>query len=354
MMDIKKSEIGLFLTQSVSAVNTLRTLVLFGKNTATYKFALCDALLNQSVKSEVAYQDLRDDFLTALIKHYQSNPYQFQSGSNKLTKAFDQYVISAKTDQDWQQLTNVAEKQIYNNVFDAFQNVGGGSIDKHYQLFEHNKKNKCLVLTDNIHTILENDEYKNAMRLENQSRWRIVEEAWRAGLSPNLLDYDSQTGEFTSVNIGHRVNLRSAIDVLMPYQHGQCFYCKKRLNRFTDSMADDFPDVDHVLPLSLLVKTEMGKVNPNGVWNLVLACMDCNRGQGGKFDAIPAKQFLVRLAARNALFVEEHKHSLRNSILISLDVTDKKELLNRMREIYNRFQMFTGWQPRHGSNTAIL
>jgi len=35
------------------------------------------------------------------------------------------------------------------------------------------------------------------------------------------------------------------------------------------------------------------------VWNLVLACIDCNRGVGGKFDSSPDVSYVDRLAKRN-------------------------------------------------------
>jgi hypothetical protein len=63
---------------------------------------------------------------------------------------------------------------------------------------------------------------------ENQSRWLLVEEAWRNKLSPNMLEYHN--GEFISINKSNeRVNLRSAVNVLLPYQHGNCFYCNKKI-----------------------------------------------------------------------------------------------------------------------------
>ena len=42
---------------------------------------------------------------------------------------------------------------IYNNVFDAFHNVGGGSIKKEHLLFEHLPHEKKLVLTDMVENL---------------------------------------------------------------------------------------------------------------------------------------------------------------------------------------------------------
>ena len=59
---------------------------------------------------------------------------------------------------------------------------------------------------------------------------------------------------------------------------------------------------------------ELPEINVNGVWNLVLACQECNRGTGGKFERIPKIQFLERLHARNEYLIDSH-HPLRETII---------------------------------------
>ncbi len=158
-----------FYSSDKSVASTVRTIVLFGRNVSTYKFALASTLLNLKPKNFITYEDLRDEFLKSLLSHYQKNPYQFQAGKNSLTKAFDQY----KIDGNWNDLLKIAEKNIYNNVFDAFHNVGGSSIKKEHILFEHLPKEKKLVLTDNINAILEQHNLLEILKNENESRWMI-------------------------------------------------------------------------------------------------------------------------------------------------------------------------------------
>ena len=229
------------LDQSVSA--TLRTIILFGKNVSTYKFALASTLLKLKPKNFISYEDLREEFVISLYNHYTNNPCQFQGGENIITKAFDKY----KTDTNWEELLKTAEKNIYNNVFDAFHNVGGGSIKKEHILFEHLPKERKLILTDKINAIIEQPELVEVLKNENESRWMIVEEAWKNSLSPNLLIYDSTKREFISVSPKGRTNLRSVVPVLLPYQHGCCFYCNKKINTSATSGDSDFPDVDHYI-----------------------------------------------------------------------------------------------------------
>ena len=52
----------------------------------------------------------------------------------------------------------------------------------------------------------------------------------------------------------------------------------------------------------------------DGVWNLVLSCTDCNRGVGGKFDAIPRLHLLERLDTRNEFLIGSH-HPLRETLM---------------------------------------
>lgn len=348
MTGIKKEEIKSFIDVDSSALTTVRTLMLFGRNTATYKFALCHALTKQPAKNSVSYDDLRDDFLKELLSHYRGNPHQFNSGENIITKSFDIYLAGSQDNSDWDKLIGVAEKSIYRYVFDAFQNVGSGTIANDHLLFEHDKKNKRLHLTDSLNSILESKVKIKEIEQENQARWRLVEEAWKAGLSPNLLVYDEEEEVFYSESGFQRTNLRSAVDVLMPYQKGKCFYCKRPLNRLAGTQEDSFPDVDHFLPFSMAEL--LGEINPNGVWNLVIACASCNRGTNGKFDSPPDKCYFSKLMARNSLFVEEHKHSLKNSILLSLNSSSKATVLQQMQRLFKPFEIFNGWRPRHMHN----
>lgn len=340
-----KENIKTFNELHNNPIATFRTVFLFGRNSSTFKFALTSALLKQNPKNALSYEEVRDEFLKELFKHYQDNPNQWNRGANSVTKAFDKY----SSDNNWNQLVKVAERNIYNNVFDAYHNVGGASIKDEFILFEHDKASKQIVLTDNLNSVLENPELMKLIEQENQSRWRIVEEAWSAGLSPNLLVYD-EDGNLYSVRDKNqeRVNIRSAVNALMPYQHGRCFYCNRPMNIYANSQDDDFPDVDHVYAHSQgqLIRSNFQNVNTNGIWNLVIACKKCNRGEDGKFDSPPDNTFGEKLRSRNELFTEEHKHSLRNSILISLGVKSSKQVSSRMFKIEMLFNQLNGWKPK--------
>lgn len=330
-----------FSNQEISPISTLRTILLFGNNVSTYKFALCSALMKQNEASDIKFVDLRDDFLNELYRHYVNCPQQWTAGANSITTAFDEYKLNG----DWNKLMQTAEKNMYNNVFDAFHNVGGASISNDFRLFEHDKKSKRLVLTDNINALLQNPTLRKSIEDENQSRWLLVEEAWKNKLSPNLLEFNN--GEFISINkYKERVNLRSAVNVLLPYQHGNCFYCNKKVNVFGNKEDHDFPDVDHLLPFKFLTGFDIHPLSPNGIWNLVVACRECNRGTNGKFDNPPKGYYFDNLLNRNLLFIEEHRHSLRNSILLSLSANNGIEVESTMKTVLNKFSLFDKWEPK--------
>ena len=343
MSNIKIKEVRDYLIEDNSSLNTVRTLILFGKNVSTYKFVLCQTLMQLRPQSDITYEDIKTIFVKSLLEHYIVNKHQFNSGKNKLTQAMDSFHLGELT---LDELMKVAEKTIYNNVFDAFQNVGKGTIDDKYRLFEHDKKSKKLIITDNLNSILENQTLKELIEAENESRWKVVEEAWSNKINPNFLEYNKAENTFYSVTRDKRTNLRAAVDILAPYQKERCFYCNREINRKVDSQDDSFPDVDHFLPFSIIVNSSDIGFNPNGVWNLVVSCKACNRGKDGKFDAPPSKVFYEKLKKRNLLYVEEHRHSLKNSILMSLGASDKVDVGVKMDELYKSFSCIKGWSPK--------
>ncbi|GEA49276.1 hypothetical protein VIN01S_00800 [Vibrio inusitatus NBRC 102082] len=345
---IKKQEIRSFIDKDNTTVNTFRTLTLFGKNTATYKFALCHALLKQTSSStEIRYEDLQEDFLRELVRHYTDNPHQFQGGQNKLTLKIDEYLASDQSELEWAKLNQNARKTIFNHVFGAYQNVGSGTLAHSHRLFEDQAKYKKITITDKLAEILEDDIAKNIIRTENQARWSVVEEAWRAGIAPNMLTFNKEDGLFYSEFGNKRIGLRSAVDTLLPYQNGRCFYCNRKISKFVLNHSDDFADVDHFFPFSIMNKIGQNHPNPNGVWNLVISCKKCNRGENGKFDAPPTYEYYHKLLCRNVLFFEEHKHSLKNAIQLSLNANSKEAIIGQMKKIYSIFEPLAGWKPAY-------
>jgi hypothetical protein len=79
-------------------------------------------------------------------------------------------------------------------------------------------------------------------------------------------------------------------------------------------------EVDHFLPHTLLARGFLS-TNLNGIWNLVLACRECNRGRNGKSARVPRwDPYLERLARRNDYLIESH-HPLRETLMAQLGDT---------------------------------
>jgi hypothetical protein len=104
---------------------------------------------------------------------------------------------------------------------------------------------------------------------------------------------------------GRRASLTGCRDALNGYQKGKCFYCFGDIKITT-------ADVDHFLPHTL--KQLNLRLHLDGVWNLVLACRDCNRGIDGKSSRVPEKRLLERLDVRNEFLIGSH-HPLRETLL---------------------------------------
>ena len=103
-----------------------------------------------------------------------------------------------------------------------------------------------------------------------------------------------------------RVNLTGVRSALNGYQKGCCFYCQSEIPLTT-------VDVDHFFPWTL---KERGYLpDADGVWNLVLACWHCNRGERGKHYSVPSARLVARLHERNNWLVASH-HPLRETIML--------------------------------------
>ena len=125
-----------------------------------------------------------------------------------------------------------------------------------------------------------------------------------------------------------RKNITSVRAALNGYQKGKCFYCFDDIN-VTDDETNTC-DVDHFIPHVLQPYTP---VNLDGVWNLVLACKNCNRGDDGKFAKVPAPKYLERLSKRNDFLISSH-HPLRETLMNQTGRTEEERRMF-LKHIYN-------------------
>jgi 5-methylcytosine-specific restriction endonuclease McrA len=289
--------------------------VLFGRNTAAYKFALAETLLSQAeYKSDlIRLEELASPFARAICRHLQHSPIQgTSSGSQFLDKcrAFNRGGISE---------TNLIDATLqlgFVHVINAFHIVNREEVPQRFFIDERTTSGG-IRLTDKFME-LAHSSHKHNLPFEIEARWRLVETAWAVGLHSKLISFceESQSATLVAEFRGRRLPVTSARAALSGYQKGKCFYCGGpiEIGGTTSSSAD----VDHVLPHTLM--TRGIRLNLDSIWNLVLACRDCNRGPRGKSALLPDGQFMEKLSTRNNYYVSSH-HPLRETIVFQTGAT---------------------------------
>lgn len=282
-----------------SVENYWRSIILFGRNVASYKFALAKSLyeLNKAENDLVKIEELAEPFSRHLCEHLKLAPKQITSRSSKFIDACNSFNSGALTKD---QLINVTTKLGFNNVIDAFHIVNNEEISKRFFLDER-KALKGIRLTDNFFSLTESPEFASFDN-ETEARWKLVEHGWRLGVSRSLIsvEYDKNLKTLYTKDKERRVDVTSCRDSLNGYQKGRCFYCYDHIS--VDTNSQKLADVDHFFPWILNEKVK----NLNGVWNLVLACSECNRGEDGKFAKVPTIDLVSKLHKRNEYFINSH------------------------------------------------
>ncbi|MDL9997242.1 HNH endonuclease domain-containing protein [Variovorax sp. J22P240] len=292
-----------------------RAINLFGRNVASYKFALAEALLTLAPAggNVVRLDELAKPFALAVCRHLHLEDKQSTSASSSFLaecRRFNQSEI------DETQLIATTLAKGFNNVIDAFHVVGQGDVPQRFFIDER-ATSSGIRITDDFSRLLET---ASALDLPNEveARWRLVETAWRLQVGRAMIAaYDDDSGQLLLPNRSmRRVAVTSCRDALNGYQQGKCFYCSSPI---TVVQSENLADVDHYFPHALR-PTEVGHAI-NGVWNLVLACRACNRGEGGKSARVPHEDLLARLHARNEFLIGSH-HPLRETLIAQTGTTE--------------------------------
>jgi hypothetical protein len=305
-----------FIHVSPSTDAYWRAIILFGRNSAAYKFALGKALLGLAREghANVTLENVADPFARHVCEHLRHSDRQGTASRSRFLDACREHVRGELSGQD---LLAATTRLGFVNVIDAFHVVGQDQVGMRF--FEDARRSsKTLVLTDELLAL---GASREAMSLEREveARWRLVETAWNIGIAPDLLEVGIDEATERLLVVGGdqqrgRVDVTSARDALNGYQKGCCFYCASPLS--TEPESPLAADVDHFYPF-VLDGVFGPSVNINGVWNLVLSCRDCNRGSGGKFDRIPALHYLEQLERRNNYLILSH-HPLRETLMRQL------------------------------------
>ena len=236
------------------------------------------------------------------------------------------------------------------NVIDAFHNVHGEEINKRFFLDERDSNNG-IRLTDRFYAIAENP-IIHELNIETEARWRLVETAGDLRMARHVISisHDEATKKLqTLTQQNRRVTITSSRNALNGYQKGRCFYCFREIS--INSGSDELADVDHFFPHKLNYCAEDKPIN--GVANLVLACKDCNRGVGGKFDRLPSISLLERLYHRNEYLIKSH-HPLRETLIVQTGLTEPTRR-SFLQDVYNcaHNSLVLTWEPQPAGSAVF-
>ena len=309
-----------FIERNPSLESCWRAIILQGRNTASYKFALAKSLLDIQVNNtNIDKKDLAIPFAHNLATRLKANPKQ-TVGRNEgkfisACKGFN----AGEIDED--ELQTITAREGFKYVLDAFHTVARDEVP--FRFFEAEKDS--ITLTDNFYNLLKSAQRQN-LEFEVDARWRLWETAISLKINPSHLIVENDSineALFIKSSDKRRIEVTSSRDALSGYQKGKCFYCNTDITIIQG--LHNSCDVDHFFPESLKLP------NINGVWNLVLACQKCNRWD--KSDRVPNASLIERLYNRNNFYVASH-HPLKETI-INQTGSSEAERRNFIQHYYN-------------------
>lgn len=329
---------NLFLFKDPSLESYFRSVILFGKNSASYKFALAKSLLDvtsDKPRSFISLEELAIPFTSHVCDHLKLNDKQTTAKSSTFLMACRDYNNGLITKDE---LISITTKYGFVNVLDAFHNVNQQTLPVSFFKSQHTGNAKGIHLTDELYHLLDSSQ-SYSIEQEIEARWRLVETAWSLQLPLQLItiDHDPMNDDFfiQQTDRHKRIAITSSRPALNGYQKGKCFYCYSDISVISGS--NELADVDHFIPYSL---SPYLPFNLNGVWNLVLSCQTCNRGQGGKSAQLPHSSYLQRLHSRNEYLINS-LHPLRETIINLTGATDQKRI-SFLTNIYQLSSDLTG------------
>jgi len=305
----------LFRVDDPSLESQWRSIILFGSNSATYKFAFAQALLElaSAEKTHVTLAELADPFSRNIIRHLKTSDKQGTAPSSKFLDYCRDYLGKRISHAE------LIEKTVrfgFVNVIEAFHNVKGeATIDPFYEDWKKAGE-KGIVITDNLLKLKESSHF-DSFGYEVEARWNLVESAWSLNLTPAALavGVDESQG-FLYIEDKHRrrKDLTSVRHALNGYQKGKCFYS------FQDLRLEEGAGICHVDHFFPHVNQALHNANLDGVWNLVLADPHTNLEKSNR---IPTPAYLERLYTRNEFYIGS-KHPLGKAIEQQTGTTQRR------------------------------
>ena len=286
-----------------------RAIILFGKNSATYKFAFAKALLEvvDKERTSVSLEELAHPFSRNMLAHLKTSARQGTSNSSTFLNGLRDYLGERIT---YEEMIAMTVREGFKKVVDAFQNVHGERIPNPFYEKDYSRGKKEIVVTDALLSLKESFHFGN-LGPEVEARWDLVETAWNLQLNPKVLQvqYDELHSLFyLEDDLMRRTDVTSVRNSLNGYQKGKCFYSFRDISVIEGSAY--LCEVDHFFPHANKRRHIEVGANVDGVWNLVLADGGINREKSNR---IPDPKYLSRLYTRNEFFISS-RHPLGETI----------------------------------------
>jgi len=134
-----------FLESQPKTESIFRSIILFGRNVASYKFALGKSLLElaDQEKTFISLEELAVPFSYHLSEHLKINDKQCTSASSKFLDKIREY-NKGECAQD--SLISSTVLLGFNNVIDAFHIVGKGEVPERFFIDERKERKELLLL----------------------------------------------------------------------------------------------------------------------------------------------------------------------------------------------------------------
>jgi 5-methylcytosine-specific restriction endonuclease McrA len=256
-----------------------RAVILYGLNSATYKIALAQCLVQygRGDQNDIPVEQLAGDFFGVYKERLTSGRPQLAQ-PNRWT-IMERVVVQERTGMlSRDEAIAYVAREAFNDVLPRFHTVSDRSLPFTFYVFD----GKRLRLDDAVFDLFANGNHQDLVE-ETNARWDLLEAAFTMrrehwALSNNVREMYLQNGY-------RRTNVTHLRPILNGYQHNRCFYCD-------DVMIDGEVHVDHMIPRQVIQHDE--------VWNLVLAHRFCNLQ---KNDNLPDRRYLEKLLERNEHFI---------------------------------------------------
>ena len=344
----RMAEMAHFLEYQPTDANYWRSIILFGRNVASYKFALAQSLLGFRERGNdlVTMDELALPFARHLCTHIAQAPKQSTSPSSRFLDSCRQFNAGEISESELQDITR---RIGFNNVIDAFHVVNQAPINLRF--FEDERRlNGGIRLTDHLYKLHETNDGPG-LGEEVEARWRLVETAWDLGMARQLIavEHDPERQILTARKQNRRITVTSSRAALNGYQKGCCFYCFAPITLTSGDPA--LADIDHFIPHT--AASSLPGLMVNGVWNLVLACRTCNRGPTGKFARVPSTALLGRLHRRNEFLIGSH-HPLRETLIAQTGASEQERRgFLQARHSEASALLIHQWQPPDCGDRAL-